>query len=265
MRHFLLHLLTPLALASACFIGGNATPPPPGPGDGGPAPLPFQADSAAVYVAKVKDILTGLPPLQSEIDQVANASDPRSALIGLIDGWMATPEYGAKMLRFFQLALQQTQITKTDFALMIPNNDLGDDNNVSALIVQNASESMARTMLQLISQGQPLTAAMTTHEYMMTPPLMELYALMDGLQPDNDDKTVDAFQEAHPGLQIVVEDTTQIPITDTLDPKSPNFMHWYFKGLSTDPKVVDCQLHERDYKPSSPVLHDLVYGTVPSF
>ena len=262
MRH-LLHLLTPLALASACFLGGNAEPPPAG--DDGGAPLPFQSDTPAMYVAKVKDVLTGLPPLESEIDQVAGASDPRAALIALIDGWMQTPEYAAKMLRFFQLAFQQTQITKTDFAMMIPNNDLGDDNTVASLLVQNASESMARTVLALVADGQPLTAAMTTHEFMMTPPLMELYALMDANQPDDDDQTTDAFQQANQGVTIVVEDTAQIPLSDTLDPKSANYMHWYFKGLSTDPKDPNCQFHERDYKPTSPKLHDLLYGTVPSY
>ena len=258
----LLSFLTPLALASACFLGGNAAAPPLA--DAG-APMPFQADPPTVYVAKVKGVLTGLPPIQSEIDQVAGASDPRAALVSLIDAWMATPEYQAKMIRFFQLALQQTQITKTDFAMMIPNNDLGDDNTVAALLVQNASESMARTMLALIAQGQPLTAAMTTHQFMMTPPLMELYALMDALQPDDDDKTTDAFQQANQGVTIVVEDTQKIALSDTLDPKSASYMHWYFKGLSTDPKGADCQLHERDYKPTSANLHDLLYGTAPSF
>src|SRR5205823_13514755 len=135
-------------------------------------------------------------------------------------------------------------------AMMIPNNDLGDDNTVASLLVQNAAESMARTMLALIAQGQPLTAAMTTHAFMMTPPLMELYAFMDANQPDNTDSPNDVFLHAHQGMTIVVEDSVSIPLSDTLDPQSPNYMHWYFPGLSTEPKDPSCQVHERDYKPS---------------
>src|SRR5690242_7692220 len=74
--------------------GGDAA------GEGG-AVLPFQADGPAVYVAKVKNLLTGLAATQQEIDTVAKASDPRGALASLIDGWMKTPQYDAKMLRFF--------------------------------------------------------------------------------------------------------------------------------------------------------------------
>ncbi|HEY2366403.1 MAG TPA: hypothetical protein VGH87_08460, partial [Polyangiaceae bacterium] len=204
MRTYL-NLLLPATLASACFIGHQGDTPPPPPGDDGGVVQPFQADSPNVYVAKVKDVLTGLPPTEDEIDQVSFASDRRAALISLIDAWMKTPEYGGKMLRFFQLALQQTQITKTDFAMMIPNNDLGDDNTISALLVQNASESMARTVLALVSQGQSLTTAMTTHQFMMTPPLMELYALMDWNQPDDDDKVSDQVAQANQSVTLAVE------------------------------------------------------------
>jgi hypothetical protein len=265
MRTYL-ELLLPVTLASACFLGhdGGAPPPPPG-GDDGGVVQPFQADPPSVYVAKVKDVLTGLPPTQDEIDQVANASDAHAALISLIDAWMKTPEYADKMLRFFQLAFQQTQITKTDFAMMIPNNDLGDDNTIASLLVQNASESMARTVLALVSQGQPLTAAMTTHQFMMTPPLMELYALMDWNQPDDDDRPTDQFAQANQSVTLVVEDTTPIALSDTLDPKSPNYMHWYFPGLSTEQKGTGCQTHERDFNVKSPQVHDLIYGTVPNY
>src|SRR5882757_8714272 len=61
----------------------------------------FVADPPSVYVAKVKNILVGLPPTDAEIAQVT--ADPK-ALDGLIDGWMALPEYQQKMMVFFELA-----------------------------------------------------------------------------------------------------------------------------------------------------------------
>src|SRR5213082_1260168 len=79
----------------------------------------FQADSPSVYVAKVKNILVGLPPSADEIAAVTK--DP-AALGGLVDTWMAMPEYDAKMMVFFELAFQQTQITTNNFVDLIPTN-----------------------------------------------------------------------------------------------------------------------------------------------
>ena len=67
----------------ACSRQGAATTNP----DAG---VNFQADAPAVYVAKVKNILVGLPPTDDEVAAVT--ADP-SALGGLVDGWMQLPEY----------------------------------------------------------------------------------------------------------------------------------------------------------------------------
>ena len=68
--------------------------------------LPFEPVAPAVYVAKVKNVLLGLPPTDDEVAQVT--ADP-AALKDLIWGWMKRPEYTQKMQRFFELAFQQTQ------------------------------------------------------------------------------------------------------------------------------------------------------------
>ena len=74
---------------------------------------PFQPDPPAVYVAKVKNLLVGLPPTADEVAAVA--ADP-AQLPALIQGWMGLPQYAQKMTRFFELAFQQTQITTADLA-----------------------------------------------------------------------------------------------------------------------------------------------------
>src|SRR5262245_64882583 len=79
--------------------------------------IPFEPDPPMVYVAKVKNLLVGLPPTDAEVDAVI--ADP-AALGGLIDEWMKQPEYQRKMLRFFQLAFQQTQITRASFIDISP-------------------------------------------------------------------------------------------------------------------------------------------------
>src|SRR5258706_5312243 len=135
-------------------------------------PVPFTPDSPTVYVAKVKNILVGLPPTDDEIAAVT--ADPQ-ALGGLIDGWMLLPQYQQKMMVFFELAFQQTQISAPDFVDIMPPNGLGNGRAVP-LLVQNARESYARTVLAMTQQGRPLTDAFTTHQLMMTPALMQLYA-----------------------------------------------------------------------------------------
>src|SRR6185436_8980645 len=77
--------------------------------------------SPEAYVAKVKNLLTGLAPTAEELQAVR--SDGK-ALAPLIDGWMARPEFQRKMLDFFTQAFQQTQVTVTDFEeqLGIPTN-----------------------------------------------------------------------------------------------------------------------------------------------
>ncbi len=68
-----------------------------------------------------------------------------------------------KMKRFFELAFQQTQVTAVDFADQAYPKQIGINNTTTPLLVQNAQQSFARTMLQLIADGQPLTEGMTTH------------------------------------------------------------------------------------------------------
>src|SRR5262249_6069954 len=82
----------------------------------------FVPDPPAVYVAKVKNILVGLAPTDDEIAKVS--ADP-AAIGGLIDDWMKLPQYQQKMMVFFELAFQQTQINATDFIDIIPTQGLG--------------------------------------------------------------------------------------------------------------------------------------------
>src|SRR3954447_13665011 len=147
----------------------------------------FQPDPPTVYVAKVKNILVGLPATDDEIARVS--ADP-SALGSLVDGWMAMPEYQAKMMVFFELAFQQTQITAADFTDMIPPNGLGVGQEIP-LLLQNLRESFARTVLSLVAANRPISDAFSTRQLMMTPALMELYAFLDTRHVDDDAKILD--------------------------------------------------------------------------
>lgn len=273
----------PLAFGTACFLGGS--PSQPGPDGGGPSPdggtvLPFQADSPFVYVGKVKNVLTGLAPTQQEVDSVVTAPDDASkkaALVALIDQWMTLPEYTSKMQTFFELAFQQTQITQTDFDDIVPNgNGSIGTSPFSNLLIQNVKESFARTVLELVKEGQPLSAAFTTTRFMMTPALAELYAFMDWNQIDDNEKVTDKFAAMMKTVGVTVEDSTPIDYaTGTLDPQSANYMHWYFPGLNSiqpkDPSPY-CQADTRTWistnqsnVPSAHLVHYLLYGDLESY
>jgi len=266
---------------SACSGGGHAAAPGPVPtGEGDAATpgeadaalpnapdadaveaAPFQPDPPVTYVAKVKNILLGLAPTDAEVTAVA--ADP-AQLRSLIQGWMQQPEYQQKMKRFFELAFQQTQVTAVDFADQVYPKQIDINNSTTPLLVQNAQESFARTMMQLISEGHPLSDGVTTERYLMTTALKELYAFLDVWQVDDAGKVTDRWKQAHPG-QAITLGAAQGPIAlaDTLDPTSPSYMHWYDPDVSLYGSLVaGCAEDPIVLTPSAVSLHYLLYGAI---
>ena len=230
-------------------------------GAGGTTAVAFQPASPFVYVAKVKNLLLGLPASDAEVNAVI--ADP-AQMKALIAAWMQQPQYVTKMQRFFELAFQQTQLSAADFSDQSYPKQIGINAATIPLLVQNAQESFARTMLALLAAGQPLSAGMTTHQLMMTTALKELYAFLDVWEVDDAGKTTDAFKKANPKLQLVVESAAgPIPIADTLDPTSPNYMHWYDPDVTMDaPSVAGCAEDPITLPVSAASLHYLLYGSL---
>ncbi len=225
------------------------------------AGMQFQADAPTVYVAKVKNILVGLPPTDAEIAQVT--ADP-SSLGTLVDGWMQMPEYQQKMMVFFELAFQQTQITAADFTDSIPPQGLGVGGQIP-LLLQNIRESFARTVLALVAQGRPITDAFTTKQLMMTPAMMELYAFLDTRHIDDNAKTIDSLVADNPQITGITLQPTMVAITDTLNPTSANYMHWYnpsIGNLMYQPAQATCNTATITLPADSYALHQALYGGV---
>ena len=214
-----------------------------------------------MYVAKVKNVLVGLPPTDAEIKAVeANPGD----LKNLIDGWITLPQYEPKMRRFFELAFQQTQVSITDFADQTYPRQADINGSTQPLLVGNATESFARTMLALDAEKRPFTDALTTSTLMMTPALMEFYAFLDAWQVDDAGKVTDGLKASNPNLTVTVEGAGgPIPIAETLDPASPNYMHWYDPDVGQAPPLVaqGCTQDPIVYsKAGADTLHYLLYG-----
>jgi hypothetical protein len=173
--------------SGAAASGGTGMMTPENPG--GTEVLPFEATDARTQVRKVKGLLTGLAPTETEIQTVLAAPDAAEALRGLIDVWTspAHPEFYEffqdKFLVFFTNAFQQTGFTPTeDFKPQLLENggfDLGPigvfGDDAFPKLVQNLEESFARTALHIMENDQPFTDVLTTRQLMMTTALMSLY------------------------------------------------------------------------------------------
>jgi len=204
------------------------------PGDDATVALPFEPVPARIYVAKVKNLMLGLPPTEAEIASVAATP---AALRDLVDAWFVRPEAQAKLSTFFNKAFQQAQVGPNEFLDQFTVDQLPN----LALFAQ-LQESMARTALKTIATGRPFTETVTTHTFMMTPTLMSLYLALDQVQvddagkvsssvplPDGTLSTSQAFWVTYrppvdPNAMPVVANS--IPLAETLDPASPNFMHF---------------------------------------
>ncbi len=228
-----------------------------------PAPPPFHAVSPATYVSKVKNLLVGLPATDAEI---AAAGAAPKALADLIVGWQKLPEYQRKMERFFELAFQQTQISMTDLADQSYPKQLVTNGLTSPLLLQNVEQSFARTMLQLVAQDRPFTDSVTSPKLMMTTALKELYAFLDQYEVNDEGKVSDGFHTLHPKVSVVAEAAQgPIPIADTLNPASPNYMHWYDPDLLLPAKVAACASDPIEFPSSSFAIHRLLYGSLDGY
>jgi hypothetical protein len=235
-------------LAPGCRPGaGVAGARPAGEGAGSPLPPPpFAPLPAHIQAAKVKQLLTGRALTADELDHVA--ADPATALPGLIDGWMALPEWQAQTLAFFRQAFQQTQTELADYAEQLGRP--GAWNRVDAArFVRAAEESFARTALALVQEGRPFTETVTTERFQLNPPLMSAYAYMDATPFNDQNRPVlgqlwllqkyPTFRfERTTNLDPATGAPTPIPISESLDPAGPNFMRWYdphpYEGADID-------------------------------
>src|SRR6185295_7458267 len=110
----------------------------------------FTSDAPATYGAKVKNVLIGLPLSDAELSMLT--ANP-SARCTLVDGWMTQPQFKTKLLRFYQLAFQQTQIGVQDYRSQVLFD--GALKNADEGLMQNLQESFARTALDLTATHAP--------------------------------------------------------------------------------------------------------------
>jgi hypothetical protein len=178
-------------------------------------------------VRKVKGLLTGLPPTDADVTAVT--TNGTAGLQGLIASWTMTPEFRDKMVFFFRNTFQQTAFTPNeDFKPQLLENGgfdfgplgisaVGDD--AFARLVQNLQDSFALTAWQIVADGRPFNEVLTTRKLMMTTGLKTVYLQIE--MPN------DQPYSRITGTKIpwkVDMSGTPIPLEDSLNPSSPNYM-----------------------------------------
>ncbi|AKU99126.1 hypothetical protein AKJ09_05790 [Labilithrix luteola] len=231
------------------------------PNDGKPPPLPFEPVAPASYVAKVKNLLTGLPATESELRAVQ--ADP-NALKGLIDTWMAMPESDAKLIQFFGNAFQQTAMTAEDFT-----DQIGDMTAVPDALMPNLRESFARTALKITREGRPFRETVTTHEFMMTTAMLTFYAFLDVRLRDDKQNDKDKLSPPRTAdfVWTAVDDSKRhIDPADSVNPQSPNYLTWSVGPSSVlgpvGSQCVPRTFHSAMYSNASVHLFKLQFGTL---
>lgn len=192
--------------------------------------FPFEAQPAAVYVSKIKTLLSGLPADANEIA----LGETDTGLETLVDTWMQTSSYNDTLLSFFMLAFQTSLFDMQDIATQVPYGN--HSNGGETWLLQ---QSIPRTALDLAVRGQPFTEIATTRRFMVTPQLLYFYALIDQFG-DSKSETGDYFKQQNPNLTFeFMASGGGTTIADITNPNSPNFMkfNWPFLKQPANPST----------------------------
>jgi Protein of unknown function (DUF1585) len=196
-------------------------------------PLPLR-----VGVSKAKDLLTGLPITAEELTQAATPEGFKQ----LIDAWTTLPQFDDAMLRFFADAFQQSGMQSApmeQFALALEQPNNGIDYHYTARKLRIAlNEMFARTALGIVQEGRPFTEVATTTRFKLNTPLVatllfvDAHPRSDNFQAVQDSWLLKRFPNfkftAVSDLNPSTGQRSPIPVAESLDEKSENFMRWSF-------------------------------------
>jgi hypothetical protein len=198
-------------------------------------PTTFTPALAGPTCRKIKDLLVGMPCTDADVSTVASMGP--AGLQQLIITWMTDPsfqpQFQGKMVPFFRNLFQQTGFTPTDdFKPQLLENGgfdfgplgtgaVGDD--IYFKLVKNLQDSFALTAWQMVKEGtEPFSDVLTTKKFMMTTGLLSLYTQIE--MPDDEPYNFSGGANTATKLQWKLDYVNTIPLTDSLNPQSPNYM-----------------------------------------
>jgi len=201
--------------------------------------LPPQA-----YGNKVKALLTGLPLDDAELSDLS--ADPE-ALSSMIEGWLALPEATPVLERFFMTAFQQTSGDNASLFNLLGRGAAGvgafanpTSPKADEMLNASFSESFARTVSYLVSEGRPFSEVLTTDEFMMTTAQMAFLAFTDDeLIDDEETHTVRTTADHFDTLTLVRDEASAPPLAQALNPASANFGVFWHGALAALPAACN--------------------------
>ena len=198
-------------------------------------PTTFTPALAGPTCRKIKDLLVGMPCSDADVNTVVTMGP--AGLQQLIITWMTDPtfqpQFQGKMIPFFRNLFQQVGFTPTDdFKPQLLENGgfdfgplgtgaVGDD--VYFKLVKNLQDSFAMTAWQMVKEGtEPFSDVLSTQKFMMTTGLMSLYTQIE--MPDDEPYNFSGGANTTTKLQWKLDYVNTIPLEDSLNPSSPNYM-----------------------------------------
>jgi hypothetical protein len=194
-----------------------------GVGDGGGATgYPFEPVGPITYVPKVKNLLTGLPATDAEVQEVV--ADP-TKLTDLINTWMALPQFQGKMVDFFRNAFQQNHAS---VSTLMSTYDVNFQLNgtYQTQLERNIMDSYAKTAWDITSSGQPFNSTITSTKMMMTTAMMSYLSYVDENHVDDTGKSLNRLGARNQIAQFTVDPNSTATLAQTLDPTNANYMIW---------------------------------------
>jgi hypothetical protein len=184
-------------------------------------PPTFESVGPESYVSKVKNLLTGLGPTDAEL-QAVRADE--QALTGLIDEWMKTPQFQARMLRFFSNAFQQGQLNRASLIEMAPDAPIS-DRMLGNIQVQLPADGVAagdgrRSAVHRGPDHRPVhddgpAGDAAVRSWTTATPAIQ-------------NRGTDYITTTNPNFKFTLSNKSgPIPLEKTLDPLDPLFMNWY--------------------------------------
>ena len=196
--------------------------------------FPFEEVPPAVYVTKVKNVLTGRAATAEEIDAVT--ADP-SVLPSLVEKWFVTAEAQIKFRGLYGNMFQQGQVQEAD--LSAPLGQRG-QRWLGTVLTQQFRDSFSYTVQKMVADHEPFSKTITTDTIYMTPPMMAYYLLADDYVTGDRENvktprhpTPDG--KLHVWFEFVAADDPAGPLTldESLNPSSPRYMHFAMASAYT--------------------------------
>lgn len=193
----------------------------------------YEAPDVVSAAAKVKYLLVGTALSAAERDAVL---DDAGALEDFTREWVSSEAARPKIEEFFMRVLQQNGGSIGDELLAKSPYDYGKlpgggNNHAGTFVNRTFAESSARTAYNMFASGTPYTEYFTTTTFEMTTGGLVMLAYMS--ERNLSDQKESRWRTLDQQITSIAYTTEEIPLSESFDPDSPNWMRLTVQVLPT--------------------------------